>query len=43
MVEWATVIKPASDAKKARADLSALIDTHPDAARIRTEFDAAAT
>ena len=43
MVEWATVIKPANDAERAETDLFALIDSHPEAARIRAEFDAAGT
>ena len=42
MVHWATVTKPAADAERARANLEARISAHPDAARVRAEFDAAA-
>jgi hypothetical protein len=41
MVRWATVDQPALNAQRVRADVDAYIDTHPDAARVRAEFDAA--
>ena len=42
MVRWATVEQPALNAERVRADVEAYIATHPDAARVRAEFDAAA-
>ena len=41
MVHWATVDQPALNAERVRAEVEAYIDTHPDAARVRSEFDAA--
>lgn len=40
MVRWATVDQPALTAPQVRADVEAYIATHPDAARVRAEFDA---
>ena len=42
MVRWATVEQPALNAERVRAEVEAYIDTHPDATRVRAEFDAAA-
>ena len=43
MVRWATVDQPALNAERVRLDVEAYIATHPDADRVRAEFDAAAT
>jgi len=43
MVRWATVEQPAINAERVRVDVEAYIATHPDADRVRAEFDAAAT
>jgi hypothetical protein len=42
MVDWATITKPARDAETARSNLYARIDEDVAAARVRSEFDAAA-
>ena len=41
MVHWATVDKPVLDAERARENLETLIRSHPDADRVRAEFEAA--
>jgi hypothetical protein len=41
MVRWATVDQPTLNAPQVRADVDAYIATHPDADRVRAEFDAA--
>ena len=43
MVRWATVDHQALNAERVRVDVDAYIDTHPDAERVRAEFNAAAT
>jgi hypothetical protein len=43
MVAWATVDQPALNVERIRPEIDAYIATHPDAARVRAEFDAAAT
>jgi hypothetical protein len=43
MVTWATVDQPALNVERIRPEIDAYIATHPDAARVRAEFDAAAT
>jgi len=43
MVEWATVTQPALNVERVRPDVEAYIATHPEAARVQAEFDAAAT
>ena len=42
LVTWATVDQPVLNAERVRPDLEAYIATHPDAARVQAEFDAAA-
>ncbi len=42
MVRWATVEQPRLNAEQVRRDVDAYIATHPDAARVRAEFAAAA-
>ncbi len=41
MVHWATVVKPARDAERVRVDVYERIARHPEADRVRAEFDAA--
>jgi hypothetical protein len=41
MVHWATVEQPRLTAEQVRLDVDAYIATHPDADRVRAEFDAA--
>ena len=41
MVRWATVDQPALVAERVRSDVDAYIATHPDADRVRAEFDRA--
>ncbi len=41
MVQWATVEQPALAAERIRPEVEAYIATHPDADRVRAEFDAA--
>jgi hypothetical protein len=43
MVTWATVDQPALNVERIRPEIDVYIATHPDAARVRAEFDAAAT
>ncbi len=42
LVQWATVDQPALIAERQRAEIEALIATHPQAGRVQAEFDAAA-
>lgn len=42
LVTWATVDQPALVAERQRAEVEELISTHPEAARVQGEFDAAA-
>jgi hypothetical protein len=41
MVRWATIDQPALNAERVRVDVEAYIATHPDAGRVRAEFEAA--
>ncbi len=41
MVRWATMEKPVLDAERSRQNLQTLIESHPDAQRILSEFEAA--
>ncbi len=41
MVRWATVDQPALNAERVRLDVDAYLATHPDAQRVRAEFDGA--
>jgi hypothetical protein len=41
MVRWATVDQPVLNAERVRPEVEAYIATHPDADRVRAEFDAA--
>jgi hypothetical protein len=41
MVHWATVEQPALNVERVRPEVEAYIATHPEADRVRAEFDAA--
>ena len=43
MVTWATTDQPALNVERIRPEIDAYIATHPEAARVRAEFDAAAS
>jgi len=43
LVRWATVSQPTLTAERVRPQLDDYISTHPEAARVRAEFDAAAS
>jgi hypothetical protein len=43
MVTWATVEQPALNVERVRPEIDAYIATHPDATRVRAEFDAEST
>ncbi|MDJ0768020.1 MAG: hypothetical protein QNJ12_04470 [Ilumatobacter sp.] len=42
LVQWATVDQPKLNAERVRREVAEYIATHPDAARVQAEFDAAA-
>ena len=42
LVRWATVEQPALVAERQRNNLAAVIERHPEAARVRAEFERAA-